>query len=81
MEQMEQTASLDERIDDVIELIRPAIQMDGGDLIFHGVEDGVVTVELVGACTGCAFSGQTLSAGVERVLMEKIPEVREVVAI
>lgn len=64
-----------------IEKIRPAIRLDGGDIELVEVADGVVTVRLFGACEDCPMSPVTLRAGIERLLREEVPEVREVVAI
>ncbi len=61
------------------EKIRPAVARDGGDITFHGFQDGVVTLHLQGACSTCPSSMATLKAGVERILCEAVPEVREVV--
>ncbi|MCB9800066.1 MAG: NifU family protein [Candidatus Omnitrophica bacterium] len=63
------------------EKIRPAVARDGGDIIFHGFQDGIVTLHLQGACSTCPSSIATLKAGVERILCEAIPEVREVVQV
>ena len=59
----------------VLELIRPSLQADGGDVS----EDGIVTVELQGACKGCPMSEMTLANGVERILKERVPGVERVV--
>jgi Fe-S cluster biogenesis protein NfuA len=65
------------KIQEIIETqIRPALQMDGGDIEFVDVEDGIVKVRLVGACSHCPSSAMTLYEGVEKMLMEKIPEVK-----
>jgi Fe-S cluster biogenesis protein NfuA len=65
---------------DVLELIRPALQADGGDVQLIDVSDeGVVSVELQGACKGCPMSQLTLANSVERVLKERIPGVSKVV--
>ncbi len=70
------------RVEHVIEQIRPYIQGDGGDIALLDVsEDGVVTVQLRGACTGCPHAAQTLKMGVERAVRENVPEVREVVSV
>jgi Fe-S cluster biogenesis protein NfuA len=61
--------------------VRPAIQLDGGDVELLGVENGVVTVRMFGACDGCPLSPVTLRAGIERILRDEIPDIREVVAI
>lgn len=58
------------------EQIRPAIQSDGGDIELVDIEDGIVKVRLVGACAHCPSSAMTLYDGVEKMLMEKIPEVK-----
>ena len=58
--------------------IRPAVAMDGGDINFVGFEDGIVQIQMVGACGTCPSSTATLKMGVERLLMEEIPEVRGV---
>jgi len=63
----------------VLDQIRPALQADGGDVQLVDItDDGVVKVQLVGACRGCPMSQLTLANGVERVLKEKIPEVSRV---
>ncbi|MBI5232021.1 MAG: NifU family protein [Coriobacteriales bacterium] len=68
-----------QRVQEVLDQIRPALQADGGDVELVDVtEDGVVKVELVGACKGCPMSQLTLANGVERVLKEQIPEVTRV---
>jgi Fe-S cluster biogenesis protein NfuA len=75
------TASMEEGILEAIEAIRPALQSDGGDIVFLGVDDdGVVHVSLVGACGTCPVSMMTLKAGVERIIMDRVPGVTEVVA-
>ncbi|MDR0350386.1 MAG: NifU family protein [Coriobacteriales bacterium] len=68
------------KVSEVLELIRPALQADGGDVQLVGVDaQGVVTVELQGACKGCPMSQLTLANSVERVLKDSIPEVSKVV--
>ncbi len=64
-----------------LEYIRPALQADGGDLILLGIEEGRVTLQLVGACGGCPMSTMTLTAGIERILRDRVPGVEEVIAI
>lgn len=61
--------------------VRPAVAMDGGDIHFHSFSDGVVYVQLQGACVGCPSSTLTLKAGIENMLRHYIPEVNEVRAI
>lgn len=65
----------------IIDLMRPAVQADGGDLVLvrADVEAGVVEVQLQGACSSCAVSSATLSGGVERILRERLEWVTEVV--
>lgn len=72
-----------EKIEEVLDKIRPALRMDGGDvhLVEFDEETGVVKVQLSGACGGCPMSTMTLKMGIERALCEEIPEVKEVVAI
>ncbi len=71
--------NLDERVRTTIEAIRPAVQADGGDILFHGVDDeGLVTVELVGACVSCPASTLTLKAGIERILKDRVEGVTAV---
>jgi Fe-S cluster biogenesis protein NfuA len=67
-------------LNEVIELIRPAVQSDGGDLVLVAadVETGLVEVQLQGACSSCAVSTTTLKAGVERILKERLEWVTEV---
>lgn len=60
---------------ETLEYIRPALQADGGDMILQGVEDGVVKLQLVGACGGCPLSQMTLTAGIERILQDRVPGV------
>lgn len=67
-----------EKIEQVLEQIRPHLQADGGDVELVDVNDGVVTVRLTGACHGCPMSQMTLKNGVERVIKENIPEVKSV---
>lgn len=74
--------TLEERIIQSLDKIRPYIQRDGGDIEFVSVDDkGVVTVRLLGACVGCGLIDYTLKGGVEALLMDDIPEVSEVIAL
>lgn len=61
--------------------VRPAVAQDGGDIIFHGFEDGVVHLEMHGSCAGCPSSTMTLKHGIENMLRHYIPEVMEVRAV
>jgi len=70
-----------EKVEKVLSKIRPNLQADGGDVELVNVKGGVVTVRLKGACGGCPMATMTLKNGIERVLKEEIPEVKQVVAI
>lgn len=69
-----------EKLIATIDVIRPAIQADGGDIFLRSFDEetGVVTVELVGACVSCPASTVTLKAGVERILKDRVPGVTSV---
>ncbi len=69
-----------EKIQEVLDQVRPALLADGGDVQLIDVKDGVVTLRLTGACSGCPMATMTLKGGIERVLKERVPEVKEVVA-
>ncbi|HEY0398208.1 MAG TPA: NifU family protein [Acidimicrobiia bacterium] len=67
---------------EAIDAIRPALQMDGGDIDYVGLtEEGVVQVKLSGACDSCSISWLTLKGGVERILKERVPGVTAVEAV
>ena len=68
-------------LESTLEYIRPALQADGGDLILLGTDAGKVSLQLVGACGGCPLSTMTLTAGIERILRDRVPGVTEVEAI
>ena len=70
-----------EKVKAVIEKIRPRLQMDGGDIELVDVEDGKVKVRLKGACAGCPGAQMTLKMGVERIIKEEVPDVKEVIAV
>lgn len=71
-----------ERVQEALDQIRPAIQMDGGDVELVDVtEENVVQVRLMGACHGCPMSMLTLQAGIERVVKARVPEIQGVEAI
>ena len=74
-------ATMEPQVLEAIEIIRPALQSDGGDIVFNNIDDdGVVHVSLVGACGTCPVSTMTLKAGVERIIMDRVPGVTEVVS-
>lgn len=69
------------QLEKTLDYIRPAVQMDGGDIVLLGVEGGTVNLQMVGACGGCPMSMMTLKAGIERILQDRVPGVEEVTAI
>jgi Fe-S cluster biogenesis protein NfuA len=70
-----------DKVEEVLEKIRPVLVRDGGNVELVNVDDGVVEVKLTGACAGCAMSTMTLKMGIEKILKQEIPEVKEVVAV
>ena len=70
-----------ELLQETLEYIRPALQADGGDLVLLGTEEGKVTLQMVGACGGCPLSTMTLTAGIERIVKDRVPGVTEVVSV
>jgi Fe-S cluster biogenesis protein NfuA len=70
-----------DKVEAALAQIRPTLQADGGDVELVDVTDGVVKLQLTGACSGCPMSTMTLKMGIERVLKEQIPEIKEVVAV
>ena len=69
------------QVEETIEVIRPALQADGGDIILRDVDEGtgIITVTLIGACGTCPASSQTLKAGIERIMRDRIDGVTEVI--
>ena len=77
-----QIPSLREKVQNVLNLIRPAVQADGGDVELVDVSpEGVVQIRFHGACHGCPSSTMTLQMGIERNLREKVPEVTSVIPV
>ncbi|MBI5238475.1 MAG: NifU family protein [Deltaproteobacteria bacterium] len=74
---------LRERVEEALNTIRPALQLDGGDVLLVDVneQDGIVRVQLQGACAGCPSSQITLAMGIERAIKDKVPEVKEVLSV
>ena len=70
--------SLEQRVNEVIDSVRPYLQGDGGDIDLVSIEDGIVKVRLRGACAGCPMSAMTLKQGVERHIRERVPGIRAV---
>ena len=81
MGQAAASVELKEQVEQTLDLIRPAIQMDGGDIVLESIRGGVVTVQLLGTCECCPMSPVTLRQGVERLLRERVPGVTGVVAV
>ncbi len=75
------TDPLRTRVAEVVDLMRPAIQADGGDVEIVSVHDGVVEVRFHGACVGCPSAAMTLQSGIAQLVRERIPEIREVRAV
>lgn len=63
---------------ETLDKIRPFIQRDGGDVLFDSFEDGIVYVNLTGACQGCSMVNETIGGGIEIILMEEVPGVNAV---
>lgn len=74
--------SFEEKVTEVIEMVRPALQGHGGDVQLVGInDDKTVSLRLQGACQGCPGAAMTMKMGIERILKEKVPEVKGVVAV
>jgi Fe-S cluster biogenesis protein NfuA len=69
-----------EKVEKVLNKIRPSLEADGGNVDLVSVKDGVVKVRLTGACAGCPMSQMTLKMGIERLLKKEIPEIKSVEA-
>ncbi len=68
-----------EQVEKVLDEIRPSLQADGGDVeLLDVTEEGIVKVRLTGACGGCPFATMTLKGGIERILKQEVPGVKEV---
>ncbi len=70
-----------DRVEKVVNRIRPAVQMDGGDIELVDVADGIVKLRLVGSCAGCPSSMMTLKQGIERAIRAEVPEIVSVEAV
>lgn len=78
----EEKESLENRINEVLEKLRPYLEADGGNIsLVEVTDDLVVKVKLHGACEGCPFSYQTLKAGIEQALRKEIPEIKDLVGV
>ena len=67
-----------ERVKEAIEIIRPYIQRDGGDVEFVSLENTIVYVDVKGACVGCGMLQETLKEGIEGIILDEVPEITEV---
>ncbi len=72
---------MQDKVEEVLDKVRPVLERDGGNVELVGVDGGTVKVKLVGACAGCPLSQLTLKNGIERILKQEIPEVKEVVSV
>lgn len=70
-----------DKVEEVLNHIRPSLRADGGDVELVDVKDGIVSVRLTGACSGCPMSTLTLKNGIERLLKEEISSIKEVVGV
>lgn len=70
-----------EKVETILNEIRPALQADGGNVEFVSVQDGIVKVKLTGACSHCPMSQMTLKMGIEAAIKEKLPEIKSVEAV
>ncbi len=70
-----------DKVEVVLDKIRPSLVNDGGNVELVDVTDGTVQVRLTGACAGCPMSSMTLKMGIEQILKKEIPEIKEVVAV
>jgi Fe-S cluster biogenesis protein NfuA len=73
--------TVQKRVEAALAEIKPQIQADGGDIDLVAIENNIVKVRLRGACVGCPMSALTLKAGVERVIKQKVPEIKSVEAV
>ena len=73
---------MQDKVKDVLDKVRPYLVRDGGNVELVSIEeDGTVKVKLVGACAGCPHSKMTLKNGIEKILKQEVPEVKEVVSV
>jgi len=70
-----------DKVEEVLDKIRPSLVADGGNVELVDVNDGTVEVKFTGACDGCPMATMTLKMGIEQILKQEIPEVKEVVAV
>ena len=72
---------MQDKVEEILDKVRPILERDGGNVELVGVDGGTVKVKLVGACAGCPLSQLTLKNGIERILKQEIPDVKEVVSV
>ena len=77
----EKVLTTKDKVSEALAKIRPALKADGGDVELVDVTDGIVKVKLTGSCGHCPMSTMTLKMGIEGILKQRIPEVKEVVAV
>jgi len=70
-----------EKVEEILNLIRPSLVADGGNVELVDVKDGVVSLKLTGACASCPMSTMTLKNGIEQTLKERVPDIKEVVSV
>ncbi|MBN1559139.1 NifU family protein [candidate division KSB1 bacterium] len=70
-----------EKVNDILDTIRPALMADGGNVELVDVKDGIVKLQLQGACVGCPMSQMTLRMGIERELRKHLPDIQQVVSV
>jgi Fe-S cluster biogenesis protein NfuA len=76
-----EVAAVRQRVESALDEVRPALRMDGGDVELVSVDEGVVSVRLLGACGGCPMATMTLVGFVEERLKQRVPEVRRVTSV
>ncbi len=69
-----------DKLESALDYLRPALQADGGDVVLESIVGGTVNLQLLGACGGCPISETTVTAGIERILKDRVPGVAEVLA-
>jgi Fe-S cluster biogenesis protein NfuA len=82
LHEAENETTFHDKVKEVIDLIRPSLQAHGGDVEFVGIKpDNTVSIRLQGACQGCPGATMTMKMGIERILKERVPEVKQVEAV
>ena len=76
---MPKVEDMQSKVEDILDKIRPSLMMDGGNVELIGVDNGVVKVRLTGGCAHCSMSSVTLKMGIERLLQQEIPGIKEVI--